>query len=222
MAPCVEPSVLAAALIVLGTGMASADAEGNDHRINGPSPAGLAASSYPDANLVVHSENGATVLRVDGVITPGFERRFLAALASVPQRAAVVVELASPGGFTGSGYRIIDRLLEERRAGRAVATRVRAGEACESMCVGVYLAGYPRYAAPSAEFMVHAPRIAGTGRVTLRSTRTMVDRLTSLGASAGWIERVKAAGGFSGMVDHRETAGQLAAERANVVTELIP
>ncbi len=89
------------------------------------------------------------------------------------------------------------------------------------MCVGLYLAGHPRYAAPSAEFMVHAPRMADSGHMTLRSTQTMVQRLVALGASPSWIERVTQAGGFSGGTDYRETADHLTADGANVVTELI-
>ena len=133
----------------------------------------------------------------------------------------VVVELSSPGGFTTAGYRMIDLVLAERRAGRPVATRVIDGQSCESMCVGLYLAGYPRYAAPTAEFMVHAPRLAENGRMTLRSTDQMVKRLVALGAAPAWIERVRAAGGFSGSLDYRDRADHLTAVGANIVTHLI-
>jgi membrane-bound ClpP family serine protease len=179
------------------------------------------APAYPDATLSRGDENGATILRIDGIITRGLEQQLAAVLASLPPSRPLVIELSSPGGFTSAGYRLIDALLAERQAGRPVATRVRAGETCESMCVGVYLAGYPRYAAPSAEFMVHAPRIAETGQMTLRTTQTMVARLMSLGVSSGWIAKVTEAGGFSGAVDIRETAVTLAAAGANVVTDIV-
>ncbi|SMH60279.1 Clp protease/crotonase-like domain-containing protein [Azospirillum agricola] len=178
------------------------------------------ASEFPDAALSRSEQGGATVLRVDGIITAGVEQRFAEALRGLPAGRPLVVELSSPGGFTSAGYRMIDAVLAERQSGRSIATRVRGGESCESMCVGLYLAGYPRYAAPSAEFMVHAPRMAENGRMTMRSTQTMVQRLVSLGASPVWVERVKAAGGFSGALDYREKADRLTADGANIVTEL--
>lgn len=180
-----------------------------------------AASEFPDAALARSEQGGVTVLRVDGIITAGAERRFAETLRDLAPQRPLVVELSSPGGFTSAGYKMIDAILAERQSGRPVATRVRGGESCESMCVGLYLAGYPRYAAPNAEFMVHAPRMAENGRMTMRSTQAMVQRLVSLGASPVWIERVKAAGGFSGAVDYREKADRLTADGANIVTDLI-
>ncbi|PWC33891.1 ATP-dependent Clp protease proteolytic subunit [Azospirillum sp. TSO35-2] len=187
-----------------------------------PAPtAAVSPAEFPDAVVARSDQGDVTVLRLDGIITPGTERRFLDALHDLPTRRAVVVELSSPGGFTSAGYRMIDAILAERQAGRPVATKVGDGESCESMCVGLYLAGYPRYAAPGAEFMVHAPRMAESGRMTMRSTQTMVQRLVSLGASPAWIQRVTAAGGFSGSLDYRETADRLTADGANIVTELL-
>ncbi len=179
------------------------------------------AGEFPDAALARSEQGDTTILRVDGIITAGVEQRFAETLRGLPSGRPLVVELSSPGGFTSAGYRMIDAILAERQAGRAVATRVRGGEACESMCVGLYLAGYPRYAAPTAEFMVHAPRMAENGRMTMRSTQAMVQRLVALGASPVWIERVAAAGGFSGALDYREKADRLTADGANIVTELI-
>ncbi len=89
------------------------------------------------------------------------------------------------------------------------------------MCVGLDLAGYPRYAEPRAEFMVHAPRMAENGHMTMWSTQAMVQLLVSLGASPAWIQRVTAAGGFSGARDYRETAGRLNADGASIVTDLL-
>jgi membrane-bound ClpP family serine protease len=176
---------------------------------------------FPDAVLTQFHQNDVTTLRLDGILTPATEQHFAQALHALPAGRPVVVELSSPGGYTLPGYRMIDTILAERQAGRPVATRVKADESCESMCVGLYLAGYPRYAAPSAEFMVHAPRAAESGQITVRSTHMMVKRLVALGAAQGWIEKVKAAGGFSGNIDYRERADSLAASRANVVTDLI-
>ncbi|HYH18385.1 MAG TPA: ATP-dependent Clp protease proteolytic subunit [Azospirillum sp.] len=206
--------VLTAMLAVGASACASADSAAVARP---PAPAAL-----PDATLTQVDGGAATVLRIDGIITRGLEQRFTEALAALPRSRPLIVELSSPGGYTSAGYRMIDRLVAEREQGRAIATRVRAGEACESMCVGLYLAGYPRYAAPSAQFMVHAPRTADEGRMTLRMTQIMVNRLVSLGASTGWIERVKAAGGFSGAVDYRDSAEGLKAADANIVTNLEP
>ena len=209
--------------LLLAVGAASA-ATADSVSVNRPSPQPqphTASADFPDATLVRVDQHGSTLLRLDGIITPGAERRFNDALNSVPSGRPVVVELNSPGGFTMSGYRMIDAILAQRQAGRAVATRVLAGQSCESMCVGLYLAGYPRYAAPAAEFMVHAPRMAENGRMTLRSTDMMVKRLVSLGASPGWIEQVRAAGGFSGSLDYRDRADHLAAVGANIVTDLL-
>ncbi len=213
-----------ARMMVLGTLLAigAAGAATADSLSVGRPPPPPAAHEFPDATLTRVEQAASTLLRVDGIITPGVERRFTDALRALPPDRPLTVELSSPGGFTTAGYRMIDLMLAERRAGRTIATRVRGGESCESMCVGLYLAGYPRYAAPTAEFMVHAPRLAENGRMTLRSTDAMVKRLVALGVSPGWIEQVKAAGGFSGDVDYRERADRLAAARANIVTDLIP
>lgn len=210
--------VLGMLLAVGATGAATADSVS----VNRPTPQPPPSSTeFPDATLVRVDQAGGTLLRLDGIITPGAEQRFTDALRSLPAGKPVVVELSSPGGFTTAGYRMIDAMLAERQAGRPVATRVLDGQSCESMCVGLYLAGYPRYAAPTAEFMVHAPRLAENGRMTLRSTDVMVKRLVSLGVSPGWIEKVKAAGGFSGDLDYRDRADRLAASGANIVTDLL-
>ncbi|WP_353859166.1 ATP-dependent Clp protease proteolytic subunit [Azospirillum formosense] len=210
--------VLGLLLAVGSSGAATADSLS----VNRPNPAPTpAASDFPDATLIRVDQTDSTTLRLDGIITPAVEQRFSDALRSVPAGQPVVVELSSPGGFTTAGYRMIDLMLAERQAGRAVATRVAGGQSCESMCVGLYLAGYPRYAAPTAEFMVHAPRLAENGRMTLRSTDQMVKRLVALGAAPAWIERVRAAGGFSGSLDYRDNADHLAAVGANIVTHLI-
>ncbi len=174
----------------------------------------------PDAIVTQTFADGAAILRIDGIITKQAEQRFIHALQSLPRSLPMVIELSSPGGFTSAGYRMIDMILTERGNGRSITTRVRGREACESMCVGIFLAGYPRYAAPSAEFMVHAPRLIEDGQMTLRTTTTMINRLISLGASPNWVEHVKAAGGFSGRVDYRESAASLIATNANVVTHL--
>ena len=186
-----------------------------------PAPAAPSSSDYPDAAMSRDDQGDITILRLDGIITPGAERSFVDALRTLPARRPLVIELSSPGGFTAAGYRMIDAVLAERQGGRPVATRVRDGDSCESMCVGLYLAGYPRYAAPRAEFMVHAPRMAENGRMTIRSIQMMVDRLVSLGASPAWIQRVTAEGGFSGARDYRETADRLSADGANIVTDLL-
>ncbi|MHA7065203.1 ATP-dependent Clp protease proteolytic subunit [Azospirillum argentinense] len=210
--------VLGLLLAVGSSGAATADSLS----VNRPNPAPPpVASDFPDATLVRVDQTDSTTLRLDGIITPAVEQRFSDALRSVPAGQPVVVELSSPGGFTTAGYRMIDLMLAERQAGRAVATRVAGGQSCESMCVGLYLAGYPRYAAPTAEFMVHAPRLAENGRMTLRSTDQMVKRLVALGAAPAWIEQVRAAGGFSGSLDYRDNADHLAAVGANIVTHLI-
>lgn len=187
-------------------------------------PADRAAADslpLPDARVIVSGSSGETTVRIDGVITHGVEQRLNGVFAALPPSRPVTLELASPGGFTSAGHAIIDRILSERKSGRTVATRVRAGEFCESMCVGLFQAGSPRYAAPSAEFMVHAPRIHDSGQVTLRASLTMMARLKSLGASAGWLDHVRDTGGFSGAEDHRETARDLVAENANIVTDLL-
>lgn len=186
-----------------------------------PAPAAPPSSEFPDAEMSRNDQGDVTVLRLDGIITPGAERSFVDTLHTLPAHRPLVIELSSPGGFTAAGYRMIDAVLAERQSGRPVATRVRDGDSCESMCVGLYLAGYPRYAAPRAEFMVHAPRMAENGRMTMRSTQMMVDRLVSLGASPTWIRRVTAEGGFSGARDYRETADRLTADGANIVTDLL-
>lgn len=190
--------------------------------------AGTAGTAYgddrplPTAKVSVQEGGQATVIRIDGIITPELGDRFATVMDSLPAGRPLLLELNSPGGYTSAGYAMIDRLLAERGRGRRIATRVKGGESCESMCVGLFLAGQPRYASADAVFMVHAPRGLYSGTVTVKSTGRMIERLVDLGASAAWIERVKAQGGFSGSVDHRETAAQLVANGSNIVTDLTP
>jgi hypothetical protein len=89
------------------------------------------------------------------------------------------------------------------------------------MCVGIYMAGYPRYADPSAQFMVHAPRGEKTGLVRVRATAEMISRLASLGVSARWLDHVRRSDGFSGRVDFRQSAQELVSAGANIVTSLL-
>ncbi|WP_119679492.1 ATP-dependent Clp protease proteolytic subunit [Indioceanicola profundi] len=173
------------------------------------------------AKVTVTQAVDMQVLRIDGVITPEVAADFKAALDAMPAGAPLTLELNSPGGYTSAGYDMMDRLMTERQKGRRVITVVRGREICESMCVGLFMAGEARYAAPTAQFMVHAPRGLNSGTVTIRSTGRMIDRLVNLGASTDWIERVKAAGGFSGLNDYRTSAAQLAQDQANVVTALM-
>ena len=181
-----------------------------------------AVAPLPAAKLSMHDFESGTILRLDGIITPEIVRQFDQMIAAVPAGRPLIIELSSPGGYTTAGYSMIDRIMQEREAGRPVASAVRGGESCESMCVGLFMAGYPRYAAPDAQFMVHAPRGLNSGVITVKSTGRMIDRLIALGASAAWIEQVKSAGGFSGRVDYRITAAELAQNGANVVTTLVP
>ena len=177
--------------------------------------------SLTPADLDFKETERGLVLRLDGVITHDVADRFAAAIDGVPSDMPLLLELNSPGGFTKAGYAVIDRILEERENGRAVSTYVRAGESCESMCFGLFMAGFPRYAEAGAEFMVHAPRQLDTGTITVRATGRMIERIRRLGASESWIERVKAAGGFSGRQDYRERAEALASDGSNVVTTLL-
>ncbi|WP_114392558.1 ATP-dependent Clp protease proteolytic subunit [Oleisolibacter albus] len=181
-----------------------------------------ALPDLPSASLTAGQQGDAAVLTIDGIITPELARRFDAAMAALPPGQPLLLDLSSPGGYTEAGYAMIDRLLAERTAGRQVATFVRGGHACESMCVGLYMAGQTRYAAPDATFMVHAPRGLNSGTVTVKSTGRMIARLLDLGASAAWIDRVKQDGGFSGRKDFRGTAAMLVADGSNVVTVLLP
>lgn len=168
------------------------------------------------------AEAGRALIRVDGVITASVATAFSDALDALPAGRPVTVELDSPGGFTRAGYAMIEAILARRAGGAEVATRVLGEDACESMCVGVFMAGERREAGPEARFMVHSPRSDSTGLVSTRATRDMVDRLVSLGAADGWIRRVSAAGAFSGRAEHKESAAELYRGGANVVTELLP
>lgn len=188
-------------------------------------PAGAAEASVsrvalPSARLSVQPGAAAWTLRLEGAITPAVAKDLAEALQRLPAGMPLVLELDSPGGYTSAGYAMIDRLMAERAAGRHLTTRVRTGSSCESMCVGLFMAGDVRQAGSGARFMVHAPRGLNSGTVTLKSTARMIERLVALGASAEWIERVRAAGGFSGRMDYHTNAADLTREAANVVTVL--
>jgi ATP-dependent Clp protease, protease subunit len=172
--------------------------------------------------VVSEVESGdRTILRVEGVITRAVARAFIEHIEALPTPRPAVIELNSPGGFTEAGYALIETILHQRRRGRSIATVVHDNSACSSMCVGIYMAGYPRYADPGAQFMVHAPRGAKTGQIRVRATTEMIGRLASLGVSARWLDHVRRSDGFSGRVDFRQSARELVGAGANIVTSLL-
>ncbi|WP_448203125.1 ATP-dependent Clp protease proteolytic subunit [Azospirillum sp. sgz302134] len=158
---------------------------------------------------------------LSGVITPAVAATFIGALDAVPAARPVLVELDSPGGFVKAGYAMIDAMLRHRAEGRRIDTLVRGSATCESMCVGVFMAGARRAAEPGAYFMVHAPRDDRTGTMTLRTTQAMMERLIGLGTSPAWIRTVADQGGFSGRLDYGTRAEALVEAGANIVTELV-
>lgn len=166
-------------------------------------------------------EGDRTTLRIAGVITAAVAADFVQALETAPAGRPVLVDLDSPGGFVKAGYAMIDAMLRQRAAGRTVVTLVRGSAACESMCFGVFMAGLPRRAEAGASFMVHAPRDERSGIISLRTINEMKTRLAGLGTSPAWLQTVADRGGFSGRVDVRERAEDLAHSGANVVTELL-
>ncbi|MBP2293417.1 ATP-dependent Clp protease proteolytic subunit [Azospirillum rugosum] len=172
-------------------------------------------------SLAVTMDGGRVRVALTGVITQEVAAAFIAALDAAPAGRAVLVELDSPGGFVKAGYAMIDAVLRHRAEGRRVDTLVRAGASCESMCVGVFMAGATRAAEPGAWFMVHAPRDDRTGTMTLRTTQGMINRLLGLGASAAWMKAVVEQGGFSGRLDYGLRADALVTAQANVVTTLV-
>jgi ATP-dependent Clp protease, protease subunit len=164
---------------------------------------------------------GKTILRIDGVITRAVAHDFNDRIEALPAHRPAVIELNSPGGFTEAGHALIETIVYQRRRGRPIATAVHRHSACASMCVGIYMAGYPRYADPSAQFMVHAPRGEKTGLVRVRATAEMINRLASLGVSTRWLDHVRRRDGFSGRVDFRQSAQELVSAGANIVTSLL-
>ncbi|WP_448192235.1 ATP-dependent Clp protease proteolytic subunit [Azospirillum sp. sgz301742] len=161
------------------------------------------------------------VVRVTGVITPDVAADFIDALDTAPASRPVVVELDSPGGYVKAGYAMVDAMLRARGTGRSITTLVRHDSTCESMCFGVFMAGFPRRAEVGAYFMVHAPRDERSGALSLRTTNEMIARLIGLGTSQAWIHTVSERGGFSGRLDFGIRAEELARNGANVVTELL-
>ncbi|WP_404325992.1 ATP-dependent Clp protease proteolytic subunit [Aerophototrophica crusticola] len=139
-----------ALLLVLTAAAQTAGARAEQAALSAP-------PSLPSATVTQREGQDATVLRIDGVLTPEVAAKLDTAIARLPAGRPLLLELDSPGGYTNAGYAMIDRVMAEREAGRRVATAVRAGETCESMCVALYMAGAQRFAAPSSTFMVHAP-----------------------------------------------------------------
>lgn len=219
-----RPALFVAATLAVLLNAGSAGAEALTASAARPvppgAPAGPAPELIPGTLTLGGAADGGYTLRLDGVITPEVAGRFAALVDGLPAGAPLTIALRSPGGYTSAGYAMIDRVMRERAAGRRVDTRVGPGDFCESMCVGLFMAGESRLAAPDAEFMVHAPRGLKSGAVTLRSVRRMMDRLRDLGASEAWLRQVEAAGGFSGRLDYRVRAARLAEDGAGVVTAL--
>lgn len=204
-------------LTVLAFLMATLPCAAETTSVSRPAVADAALSG----SMNVTVEPGRIRIAVAGVIAPALADTFIQALEAAPAGIPVLVELDSPGGFVKAGYAMVDAMMRLRTAGRAIDTLVRGTATCESMCVGIYMAGARRMAEPGAWFMVHAPRDERTGTMTLKTTNEMIRRLVSLGTSERWIRLVVEHGGFSGRVDYGTRAEALAAAGANVVTELV-
>ena len=67
-----------------------------------------------------------------------------------------IIDLNSPGGAIAEGENVI-RQIDAMRRTHQIDTRVRAGRACYSMCVPIFLQGEERIAAANARFMFHEP-----------------------------------------------------------------
>ncbi|HYG90228.1 MAG TPA: ATP-dependent Clp protease proteolytic subunit [Azospirillum sp.] len=167
------------------------------------------------------SDTERTVIRVTGVITADVAADFIEALERAPATRPVVIELDSPGGYVKAGFAMVDTMLRYRSTGRSIVTMVRRNSSCESMCFGVFMAGFPRRAEVGAYFMVHAPRDERSGMMSMRTTNEMIVRLIGLGTSQAWIHTVAERGGFSGRTDFGARAEELTRSGANVVTELL-
>jgi ATP-dependent protease ClpP protease subunit len=74
------------------------------------------------------------------------------------RKQRIIIDLHSPGGEIAQGRLVIEE-IERMKATHDVATRVRSGRTCASMCVPIFLAGERRIAAPDARFMFHEPAI---------------------------------------------------------------
>ncbi|HYD69029.1 MAG TPA: hypothetical protein VED21_26385, partial [Azospirillum sp.] len=61
------------------------------------------APSLPDAAITQTISDGTAVLRIDGILTKGVEQRLTDAVQTLPRTLPLVIELASPGGFTSAG-----------------------------------------------------------------------------------------------------------------------
>lgn len=184
-------------------------------------PCAAQAADDMTGSVTQSIEAERTVVRVTGVITPDVAADFIDALDTTPASRPVVVELDSPGGYVKAGYAMVDAMLRARSSGRSIVTLVRHESTCESMCFGVFMAGFPRRAEVGAYFMVHAPRDERSGALSLRTTNEMIARLIGLGTSQAWIHTVSERGGFSGRTDFGARAEDLARSGANVVTELL-
>jgi len=107
--------------------------------------------------LAIGEEDGAAVFRWEGPVAAPMAHRLRAAFETAKggtQR--IIVELSSPGGALIEGRAVIGE-IERMKKSHAVATRVRDGETCASMCVPIFLAGETRVAGAASRFLFHEP-----------------------------------------------------------------
>ena len=107
--------------------------------------------------LKVRQEGEAVVLEWRSQVDVPMARRFEEAFDEWKYETNhFIIDLNSPGGAIAEGENVIRQIDAMRRTHR-IDTRVRAGRACYSMCVPIFLQGEERIAAANARFMFHEP-----------------------------------------------------------------
>lgn len=117
-------------------------------------------------------------LYIDGEIN---EKLVTVVEALLKRRHLLRIELNSFGGVVSSGRKLAQLIRK-----RGLATNVRDGARCSSICTLVFQAGVRRTAASSAQFVYHGARLMSQGRQTFERQCETQGRQSCLKLLRSW------------------------------------
>ncbi|HLI11331.1 MAG TPA: hypothetical protein VKY65_06995 [Alphaproteobacteria bacterium] len=171
--------------------------------------------------IVEHEEPSFTVLAVTGGIVPPLAGDVAARLARIPAGRRVLIDLDSAGGEMAEGLKLI-ALLKREKERRQIDTLVYYGHLCASMCVPVYMMGKRRYAAAVSNWMFHPAHFGPLPVIDRGATVRVLDLMVDLGISRRYLTQLDDEDVFSTDSEYWTTGSELYAEKAGIVTDLLP
>jgi ATP-dependent protease ClpP protease subunit len=118
----------------------------------------LAATPVRSADFQVSGDTGCNIVRIFGRIDSRDDERLKETTVTLPSQGCALISLSSVGGDLAAGLSIATMIrLRQWR------TIVPDNTVCASICGIIWLAGFKRFAAPTAHIGFHAAFAADTG-----------------------------------------------------------